>query len=408
MKTRCPTGVRPNAMASIAGRSGQESGSVISASSASWDAEKRFADAVAEEACQPDPVILVQDYLLALVPAMVRTRLPRATIVTFWHIPWAPPERMRVCPWLSELMDGLLGSDIMGLQTPSHRRHFVDSADQHATRSAAHHRHKIASHRHHTRILDYPISIAWPTVAEAAAFPCVERCRVDAAERWSLPSDGRLIVGVDRFDYAKGLIERLRAVEHLLLAHRAWLGRLRFVQVAAPTRTGLRAYTQYRLQVFAEVRRINARFARVGWVPIVLLDEHHEHEAITALYRAADLCLVTSLQDGMNLGCKEFIAARDDDQGVLVLSRFAGAAHELSAALIVDPHYTEQVADALHRGLSMSSEEQRWRMQSLRATVKHRNVFRWAASVLLDTAALRAAAPRQRNGRVAGGIAASV
>ncbi len=368
---------------------------------------QRFADAVLREATRPDPIVMVHDYQLALVPAMLRQRLPRASIVSFWHVPWAHAEQMRVCPWLHEVVDGLLGSDIVGFQTPQHQRNFVESAhrmgrlvDQ-GDRPAAWHP------RHRARARDYPVSIAWPTPAEAGSLPPVHQCKADAAARWRLPAGGKLIVGIDRFDYTKGLIERLRAVEQLLLAQPQWQGRLRFVQVAAPTRTALRDYAGFREQVVDEVMRINALFANKGAGqgagqgagdvtgdsagPIVLLNRHHDRAAVNALYRAADLCLVTSLHDGMNLVCKEFVAARDDEQGVLVLSQFAGAAHELSASLIVNPYHTAEVARAIHQGLSMPAEEQRRRMRLLRATVQTRNVHRWAASMLLDVAALRAA-----------------
>ena len=352
---------------------------------------RRFADAVVEEARQPDPVVLVHDYHLALVPALVRKHLPHATIVSFWHVPWSHPDQMGICPWLPEIVRGLLGSDIVGFQTPEHVRHFAAAVDHDARPAPDQGGHEIVRHGHCTRVRDYPISIAWPTAPEVAAWPSVARCRLDAALRFALPADGRLIVGIDRFDYTKGLLERLRAVEQLLVSYPQWRGRIRYVQVAAPTRTALAEYAGIRMQVWAEVERINARFAASGPDPILLLDAHHDHAAVNALYRAADVCLVTSLHDGMNLVCKEFIAARDDEQGVLVLSRFAGAAHELTQASIVNPYHSAEVAEAIHRGLAMPPHEQRRRMRSLRATVRENNAYRWAASMLIDAAALRSA-----------------
>ncbi len=364
---------------------------------------RRFADAVVSEARRPDPIVLVQDYHLALLPAMVRSRLPRATIVSFWHIPWGHAEQMGICPWLPELVAGLQGSDIVGFQTPSHRRNFVESAERCGKAIAAAALQREGVWRGHTaQVRDYPISIAWPTTSETDALPTVERCRNDAVNRWSLGVEGKLIVGVDRFDYIKGLIERLHAVEHLLASHPQWQGRLRFVQVAAPTRTELPEYANFRAQVFAEVRRINARFAADALAPIVLLDAYHDRAAVNALYRAADLCLITSLDDGMNLVCKEFIVSRDDERGVLVLSQFAGAADELSAALVINPYHIAQVANTLQRGLLMPVDEQRRRMRSMRETVKRRNVYRWAASMLLDAAALRAPRATRGLGAVAG------
>ena len=185
------------------------------------------------------------------------------------------------------------------------------------------------------------------------------------------------------------LVERLQAVETLLDSKPQWRGQLRFVKIAAPTRAGVAGYAELQSQMRAEADRINARFAPFGPVPVLLLDSHHDRQAVTTLYRAADLCLVTSLHDGMNLVCKEFVAARDDEQGVLVLSQFAGATDELVQALIVNPYHLAQVADAIHAGLTMPLHEQRRRMRMLRATVKHNNVYRWAARMLLDAAAVR-------------------
>ena len=352
---------------------------------------RRFADAVVDEACQSDPVVLIQDYHLALVGQMVRSRLPDATIVSFWHVPWLSPQRMSLCPWLPALVDGLLGSDIVGFQTPEHRRNFLACASPGGVEAHPADSPGTAHPGRRSLVRDYPISIAWPTAAEKAEWPDIAEARRHAAQRFDLPDDGRLIVGIDRFDYTKGLLERLRAVEQLLASSPGWRGRLRFVQVAAPTRTSVAEYGGFRVQVMAAAERINRRFAADGPPPVRLLDVHHDPAEVTALYRAADLCLVTSLHDGMNLVCKEFIAARDDEQGVVVLSRYACAAHELSQALVVDPHHTFEVAEALDRALSMPADEQRRRMRSLRATVEERNVYHWAASLLLDAGALRRA-----------------
>lgn len=352
----------------------------------------RFADAVVREARGPNPIVLVQDYHLALVPALVRAQLPHATIVSFWHIPWTHPDQMGVCPWLSDLLEGMLGSDIVGFQTPQHQRNFVDLAQRSGkvVRQAV--VPEIVQRSHSTQVRDYPISIAWPKALEVATLPTAEAGSRDARPTWSLGSQSKLIVGVDRFDYTKGIIERMHAFEQLLDTQPQWQGKVRLVQIAAPTRTGLKEYTDFQNQVFSEVARINAKFASSGDAPIVLLDAHHDRLAVDALYRAADVCLVTSLHDGMNLVCKEFVAARDDEQGVLVLSQFAGAANELGRALIVNPYHTVQVAAAIHQALCMPPEEQRQRMCALRSTVKRANVYRWAASMLLDAAAIRAPA----------------
>ena len=354
---------------------------------------QRFADAVSSEARQADPIVLIQDYHLALVPALVRARLPRATIVVFWHVPWTSSEQMGICPWLPAVMDGLLGSDIVGFQTDQHRRNFVETAERCGFPVEDADRLNVVGHdARRTQVRDYPISVSWPGASSAPAAPPSAASAVSTKPLRAWSPGAKLIVGIDRFDYTKGLVERLQAVEHLLDTHPRWQGHLRYVQVASPSRIALPEYRAFRERVFGEVHRINARFAGLGPEPITLLDAHHDHAEVDALYRAADLCLVTSLHDGMNLVSKEFVAARDDELGVLVLSQFAGAAEELGDALIVNPYHTAQVAEAIHRGLTMPRPEQRRRMQALRATVKLRNVHCWAATMLRDAARLRAPA----------------
>ena len=367
---------------------------------------QRFADVVVEEAQRPDPIVLVQDYHLALLPALLRERLPRATLVSFWHIPWAHAEQMAMCPWLPELIDGLLGSDIIGFQTTRHVRNFMASAQAIGRPAVPGPRCEIATRGRRTRVRDFPVSVAWPGDSEDGAEGAAEGAgcapatgdasmastpdaRFLETAGWPLPAGTKLIVGVDRLDYTKGLVERLQAVEVLLESRSEWRGRLRFVQIAAPTRAGVAGYAALQSELRAEADRINARFASFGPAPVVLLDSHHDRPAITTLFRAADLCLVTSLHDGMNLVCKEFVATRDDEQGVLVLSQFAGATDELAQALIVNPYHLGQVAEAIHAGLTMPAHEQRQRMRSLRATVRHNNIYRWAARMLLDAAAVR-------------------
>lgn len=349
----------------------------------------RFAAAVVQEARGPNPIVLVQDYHLALVPQMLRRQLPNATIVSFWHIPWTHQEQMAVCPWLPALLAGLLGSDIVGFQTPQHVRNFVELIE--SSGKAVDRTHPIAVNQrsHSTLVRDYPISIAWPTDKQTAALPSVDRCRSKVQARWSLGLGGKLVVGVDRFDYTKGIIERLQAFEQLLLSHPEWLGLVRFVQVAAPTRGAIQQYADYQKQVNCEVQRINDRFGAVDHPPIVLLGTQHDRPALDALYRAADVCLVGSLHDGMNLVSKEFVAARNDELGVLVLSQFAGSANELGSALIVNPYHTVQMAAALHQALTMPEGEQTKRMRAMRLQVKNANVYRWAANMLSDAAALR-------------------
>jgi len=345
---------------------------------------QRFADAVVAEARSQDPVVLLQDYHLALVPAMVREKLPRATILTFWHIPWPNPESFGVCPWGRELLHGMLGSTIMGFHTRFHCRNFMETVDRYLEARIEQEHSSISYHADETLIESYPISIAWPSAAQMAALPSVAECRRKVFDRLGLGPQQRIAVGIDRFDYTKGILERLHAVERLLEKRPEWRGIFSFVQVASPTRGSLDEYRTFQARIHAIADRINQRHGRPGYQPVHLLADQYTKDELNELYRAADACVVTSLHDGMNLVSKEFVAARDDDQGVLVLSRFAGAARELLEALIVNPYHVEDTADALHRALTMPPDEQRERMMSLRATVREFNIFRWAGRMLSD------------------------
>jgi trehalose 6-phosphate synthase len=349
-------------------------------------ANQRFADAVIKEARTDDPVVLVQDYHFALLPRMVREALPKATIITFWHIPWPNPESFGICPWREEILEGLLGSTILGFHTPFHCKNFLETVDRYLETRIEHEASTISYGGELTQVEPYPISIAWP---DTTNWPSVADCRREVRAELGLPADHLLAIGVDRLDYTKGIIERLQAMERLLELHPELIGRFTLLQIAAPSRSSLDEYQHFEARVRALTQRINQRFGREGYQPILLKIEHHGAERVNRLYRACEACVVTSLHDGMNLVAKEFIAARDDERGVLVLSQFTGAARELHEALIVNPYHIEQSAEALYRALTMPEIEQRERMRSMRSLVKDFNVYRWAGHMLLDAARLR-------------------
>ena len=360
--------------------------------SSDWSAyvavNRKFAEAVVAEAKAEDPIILVQDYHFALLPRMLRERLPKATIITFWHIPWPNAEAFGICPWREELLDGLLGSSILGFHTQFHCNNFLETVDRYVEARTDRETFTISYGGEQTAVHRYPISIDWPLASKAMDKP-VEACRADIRRNNGFPPDTLLGVGVDRLDYTKGILERFISIERLLELEPQWIGKFVFVQIAAPSRSRIDEYQNFDARVRALARRINERFARDGYEPICLKVEHHEADAVYEYYRAAELCFVSSLHDGMNLVAKEFVAARDDERGVLVLSQFAGASRELTEALIVNPYNVDQCAAALHVALTMPPAEQRARMHSMRGLIQEFNVYRWAGKMLLDAAQMR-------------------
>ncbi|WP_339033559.1 trehalose-6-phosphate synthase [Bradyrhizobium symbiodeficiens] len=348
---------------------------------------QRFADAVVAEARTEDPVVLVQDYHFALAPKMIRQRLPKATIISFWHIPWPNAETFSICPWRREIIEGMLGSTILGFHTQLHCNNFVECVDRFVESRIDREVQAVSLGGHETRIRAYPISIEWPPNA-LAGVPARDACRAEILERFDLAKETKVIVGVERFDYTKGIPDRMRAIDALLTRDPSWRGRLVFIQVAAPTRSKLGTYSRLQSEAEDLASEINGRH-REGQPPIRLVARHYESSDVFKLFRAADVCVVGSLHDGMNLVAKEFVSCRDDNAGVLVLSSFTGAAREMSEALIVNPYDTEEFAAAIKRAMTMPLDEQVERMKLMRQQVKENNVYRWAGTMLVDAARRR-------------------
>lgn len=350
---------------------------------------RKFCDALLKQAKTPNPVVLVQDYHFALLPKMIREALPQAVVVTFWHIPWPNAEQFGICPWREEILDGLLGSHILGFHTPHHARNFLETVQQTMEAKVDFTRGSVTYEGHHAQVKSYPISIAWPK-AEELGKDSPSACRKQVLADNGLPRHVKLGLGVDRLDYTKGLLERFQSMERFLDKYPDQVGQVCFVQIVSPSRTDIAIYQHYADEVRAEVARINAKFAKgAGFPVIVLREKHHDRGALTAYYRAADFCFVSSLHDGMNLVAKEFVATRDDDKGVLILSRFTGAALGLPDALLVNPYHLDECGEAIHHAVTMPVATQAKRMRAMRRHVRDQNIFRWAGKMLLDAADVR-------------------
>jgi trehalose 6-phosphate synthase/phosphatase len=360
----------------------------------------KFAEVVAAESNTDSPVVLIQDFHFALLPQLIRKKIPKATIALFWHIPWPNAETFGVCPWKREILLHMLSADILGFHTRYHCQNFLDAVDRFVECQIDHEHFTVTLQGHVCRVAAYPISIEWPP-RWLQLLPDVAACRAAIRQRYRIGAEMWIGLGVERWDFTKGIIERFHALELLLDKNPRHRGKICLLQVAAPSRGQLPAYQALQQHTYAEVERINTKFAEGDWRPIVLIDEHQEPLRVFELYRAADFCLVNSLHDGMNLVAKEFVAARDDEDGVLILSTFAGASRELVEAVLINPFDVTETAEAMETAMRMGRDERRNRMSLMRRTVKENNVYRWAGRMLMDAARIRQRqslpAPRRRD-----------
>jgi trehalose 6-phosphate synthase len=348
----------------------------------------RFAEAVCEEATTDSPLVLVQDYHFAIAPYFIRAWRPESTIVSFWHIPWPDARTFAMCPWARPLVEGLLASSIVGFQTSADCRNFIDTAQRLLGADIDRRRDVVTYKGRSTTIRAYPASIEWPNRWVANA-PAIQSCRETVCRELNLPSDVRLGVGVDRLDYTKGIEEKFLTIERLLEWYPLFRGRFVFVQIAEPSRECLPAYRDLRARVLQTADRVNGRFGTDDYRPIIVLEAHHDPSDVYRFLRAADVCYVGSLHDGMNLVAKEFVCAREDERGVLVLSSLTGAARQLTGALLVDPQAIDGSAQVLANALSLAAYEQITRMRAMRSVVARFNTYWWAGQMLQDAARVR-------------------
>jgi trehalose 6-phosphate synthase len=306
---------------------------------------------------------------------------PNLIIAHFWHIPWPNPEAFQTFPWKEELLEGLLGNDLLGFQLRYHCQNFLDTVHRTIEAKVDYERFEIVRGGKTTVVRPFPISIDFDDHEARAADPMVER----EMDRWGQQlglSGEALGIGIDRIDYTKGLVERFRALERFLEKHPDYRENFVFVQIGVPSRMHVAQYKLVDDEIDSLVEEINWRWSTDSWRPIVYLKQQHSSLQMMALHRLADFCIVSSLDDGMNLVAKEFVASRFDGDGALILSRFTGAARELTSAVLVNPFAVDEVADAIHLTVQMPEDECRKRMQKMRTVVEENNVYRWAGKLL--------------------------
>jgi trehalose-6-phosphate synthase len=350
-----------------------------------WEAYKRinekFADAVIEEIGNDQGFVFIQDYHFALLPKMIKDRRPDIVVAQFWHIPWPNPESFRVCPQAEAILWGLLGNDILGFHVRYHGMNFLDSVDRFLEVRVDRERLSVFKDGRETLVRPFPISIDYEMVEAKARNEDLDRRIL------FLRSDFRLRnrflgIGIDRMDYTKGIVERFNAIDRFLEKYPEYIEKFVFLQLGPLSRIHIPKYRTYNDEIYSRMLDVNEKWKRKDWQPIILNKKHLDLDDLLLYYRAADLCIVSSIHDGMNLVAKEFVASRIDEKGTLILSKFTGSSRELEQALLVNPIATDQFADAIKQAIEMSPEEQTERMRRMRHSVKENNVYRWAGKIV--------------------------
>ena len=354
---------------------------------ADWEAYRRvnekFAEAVLEEMGTDTGFVFIQDYHFTLLPRILKKRRPELVVAQFWHIPWPNREAFRVCPWGEEILDGLLGNDLLGFHIRNHCQNFLDTVDRGIEARVDHERSSVTRGGLETVVRPFPISIDFALVDKMAG--CGETSARAAQLRAEHGLNGMKVgIGIDRMDYIKGIPERLLAVDRFFEKYPEYRGRFVFLQLGPGSRTEIQTYKDYNATIEKLAAEVNKKHSTADWQPVLLHRGHLPPEEVTAYYRLADLCLVSSLHDGMNLVAKEYVAARGDGEGGLVLSHFTGAARELEQAVLVNPYATDELAEALKLALEMPAEEKSKRMERMRETVHENNIYSWAGKIITE------------------------
>jgi trehalose 6-phosphate synthase/phosphatase len=342
------------------------------------DVNQKIAQTVIAEYREGD-FIWIHDYHLMLVPNLIRRELPDARIGFFLHIPFPAPELFQIEPHAHEILEGLLGADLIGFHTPAYARSFVRTVAEMTENRCSVGDGWVQREDRHVTVGSFPISIDCDYFTDLAGSPDIEAGVREIRDRYDADY---LALGVDRLDYTKGIVERLRAIELMLEQHPDMQGNFTFIQLSAPSRTKVHAYQTLRGQIEQLVGRINGRFGGRGCLPVDYRYEGHTQETLVAFYRAADVALVTPLRDGMNLVAKEYVISKTDSAGCLVLSQFAGTSRELSDAILVNPYHPQSIADGIYRALMMPEKEKLQRMQRMQGIVQRNDIYWWLEQFL--------------------------
>jgi trehalose-6-phosphate synthase len=346
-----------------------------------------FADVVLQEIGNRPALVLVQDYHFALVSHFLKEQNPRLTVGQFWHIPWPAYEVLRTCPWYGEILTGLLGNDLLGFHIRPHCQSFLESIEHGLGARTNRKKGTVVRESHTTYVEAFPISVDYEAISARAGAAEVKREMEDLRREFNL--EGKYVgIGMDRLDYTKGIPERLQALDKFLEDNPRYRGKVVFIQAGMPSRTEIGTYEEMGRRVNELINGINDKYGTAFWQPVIPMLRQLTPVTLTALRRLAHFCVVSSLHDGMNLVAKEYVSARTDGDGVLILSRFTGAAEELTDALLINPYVADEFAGAIKEAIEMPETERRRRMGSLRDKVSDNNIYRWGASIISRLASI--------------------
>jgi trehalose-6-phosphate synthase len=346
-----------------------------------------FADAVLEEIGDRQAFVFIQDYHLALLSRLIKAKNPQVITAQFWHIPWPNPEAFRICPWGEEILDGLLGNDILGFHIKYHCDNFLETVRLMLESRVDHERSAVSRGGKTSLVRPFPISVDFNRISRDASEAGVIEEMEGIRRRWQL-GDEFIGLGMDRLDYTKGIPHRFKALDKFLARYPEYHGRVVFFQLGEPSRIHIKKYKELNAEIDDLVEEVNWKYKSDVWKPIIYVREHLPPVTLMAFNRLANFCIVSSLHDGMNLVAKEFVSSRVDEDGVLILSRFTGAARELTEALLMNPYATDDFAESIKKAIEMPKEQRKAKMKKLRQVVEENNIYRWAGNIISELATL--------------------